>query len=189
MFKKILLLLTFFSLLTLNSAQARQGFAVGLGPVGNIFLIDTIPVLDPGVGGHVYFNYRFAEQVAFETTFLISSQDGTNVSSSDKGILLLGMPTLDLKYYFLKDDPTWDPYAVLGVGSYWVTEGSVGNATGGLGLGAQMGLGFDYYLSEQFSLGFSGIFRSIGLITDFGTPSSSTALFPFSLMGNVAFHF
>ena len=79
MFKKILLLLTFFSLLTLNSAQARQGFAVGLGPVGNIFLIDTIPVLDPGVGGHVYFNYRFAEQVAFETTFLISSQDGTNV--------------------------------------------------------------------------------------------------------------
>ncbi len=189
MFKKILWVLTLGSFFLAQKSDARQGFAVGVGPVGNIFLIDTVPILDPGVGGHVYFNYRFAEQVAFETTFLISSQDGTNVSNGDTGILFLGMPTLDLKYYFLTDDPRWDPYAVLGVGTYWVTEGSIGNATGGLGLGAQMGVGFDYYLSDQFSLGFSGIFRSIGLITDFGTPSASTALFPFSLMGNVAFHF
>ncbi|QQR79909.1 MAG: outer membrane beta-barrel protein [Deltaproteobacteria bacterium] len=187
--KKIFCAIFLLSCFIFSRAEARQGFAVGVGPVGNIFLIDTTPILEPGVGGHVFFNYRFAEQVAFETTFLISSQNGTNISKGDNGILLLGMPTLDLKYYFLKDDPAWDPYAVLGIGSYWVTEGSVGNATGGLGLGAQMGLGFDYYLSDQFSLGFSGIFRSIGLITDFGTPSSSTALFPFSLMGNVAFHF
>ena len=188
--KKFLVLLAFISALSLTPrAEARQGFAVGLGPAGNIFLIDTIPVLDPGFGGYVFFNYRFAEQFSFETSFLITTQDGTNVSKGDNGILFLGMPTFDFKYYFLKNDPKFDPYAAVGVGLYWLTEGSVGNSTGGVGLGAQLGLGFDYYVTDVVSVGFEGLFRSIGLITNFGTPSASTAIFPFSLLGNVAFHF
>ena len=89
----------------------------------------------------------------------------------------------------LKNDPRFDPYAAVGVGLYWLTEGSVGNSTGGLGLGAQLGLGFDFYITDTISTGFQGMFRSIGLITNFGTPSASTAIFPFSLQGNVAFHF
>ena len=170
-------------------SEARQGFAIGLGPIGNIYLIDTLPVMDPGIGGHVFFNYRFHEQVAFEASFFMTAQDGTNVSNGDNGILFLGMPTFDVKLYFLKDDPRFDPYAATGIGVYWLTEGSVGDSTGGIGLGAQLGLGFDYYLSDQISLGFEGVFRSIGLITNLGTPSLSTALFPYSLLGNVAFHF
>lgn len=189
--KKIMLaaLLAAASTLPLRAAEARQGFAVGLGPAGNIFLIDTIPIMDPGFGGHVFFNYRFHEQFAFETSFLITTQDGTNVSSGDNGILFLGMPTFDFKYYFLKNDPRFDPYAAVGVGLYWLTEGSVGDSTGGVGLGAQLGVGFDYYITDAISLGFQGVFRSIGLITNFGTPSASTAIFPYSLLGNVAFHF
>ncbi len=171
------------------SAEARQGFSVGLGPVGNVFLIDTIPIMDPGVGGFAFFNYRFHEQVSFEATFLMTAQDGTNVSNHDNGMLFLGMPIMDIKFYFLKDDPRFDPYLATGLGLYWLTEGSVGNSTGGVGLGSQLGLGFDYYLTEQISLGFQGVFRSIALITNLGTPSASTAIFPYSLLGNVAFHF
>ncbi len=172
-----------------RSADARQGFAVGVGPIGNIYLIDTIPVMDPGIGGHAFFNYRFQDQLAFEATFMMSTQGGANVSATDNGILFLGMPTFDLKYYFLKNDPAFDPYIAMGLGVYWLTEGSVSNSTGGMGLGAQLGVGFDYYVAEQISLGFQGVFRSIGLITNMGTPSASTAIFPYSLLGNVAFHF
>ncbi len=193
--KKVALTLLFLTTLAAglalkpNRVEARQGFAVGLGPVGNIYLIDTLPVMDPGIGGYVFFNYRFQEQFAFETSFIVTTQSGRNVSSGDNGILFLGMPTFDLKYYFLKNAPHFDPYAGVGIGLYWLTEGSTNNSTGGLGLGAQLDVGFDYYLSDVISLGFEGVFRSIGLITNFGTPSASTAIFPYTLMGNVAFHF
>lgn len=169
--------------------EARQGFTIGLGPVGNVYLVDTIPVMDPGIGGHMFFNYRFHEQVAFEASFLMTAQDGTGASAGDSGILFLGMPTLDLKYYFLTGDPRFDPYLSTGLGVYWLTEGRTEDATGGIGLGAQLGIGFDYYLNDQISLGFAGVFRSIGLITNLSTPSQSTAIFPYSLLGNIAFHF
>lgn len=189
--KKYLLILSgLLSLLLLTRiSEARQGFTVGFGPVGNIYLVDTIPVMDPGIGGHVFFDYRFQEQMAFETSFLISTQDGTNVSNNDNGILFLGMPTFDFKFYLLKNDPRFDPFVSTGVGLYWLTEGSVGNSTGGIGLGAQIGVGFDFYITDPISVGFVGNFRSIGLITNLGTPSASTAIFPYSLQGNVAFHF
>ena len=190
--KKRILMLTATAvslLVAAPAAEARQGFAVGLGPIGNIYLIDTIPIMDPGIGGHVFFNYRFQEQFAFETSFLITTQSGTNVSAGDSGILFLGMPTFDLKYYFLKNDPRFDPYVGVGLGLYWLTEGSVGNSTGGLGLGAQLDVGCDFYITSTISVGLEGVFRSIGLITNFGTPSASTAIFPYSLLGNVAFHF
>jgi hypothetical protein len=188
--KKILTIAVLMgTVLMSRPSEARQGFAVGIGPVGQIFLIDTIPIMDPGIGGHVFFNYRFAEQFSLETSFIVTTQDGTNVSAGDNGMLFMGMPTFDFKYYFLKNDPKFDPYAAVGVGLYWLTEGSTGNSTGGLGLGAQIGLGFDYYITDVVSVGFQGLFRSIGLITNLGTPSASTAIFPFSLQGNVAFHF
>jgi hypothetical protein len=176
-------------LLNGRSSEARQGFSVGFGPMGNIFLIDTQPTLDPGIGGYAFFNYRFQEQFAFETKFLLTTQDGTGTSEGDNGILLLGMPTFDLKFYLLKNDPRFDPYLATGLGLYWLTEGSDSNDSGGIGLGAQIGVGFDFYVTDTISTGFEGVFRSIGMITDLDTPSSSTAIFPYSLMGNVAFHF
>lgn len=172
-----------------KTAEARQGFAVGVGPVGNIFLIDTLPIMDPGLGGHVFFQYRFQEQLAFETTFMMTTQDGNDTVSSEGGILFLGMPTVDIKYYFLKNDPKFDPFVSTGLGLYWLTEGKLSNNTGGFGLGSQLGLGFDYYVTDTISVGFQGTFRPIALITNLGTPSGSTAIFPYSLMGNVAFHF
>ncbi len=173
-----------------SPAWGRQGFTVGMGPVGNIYLIDTVPILDPGVGGFMFFQYRFHEQVAFETSFMLNVQDGqTRTGQEDVGILFLGMPIFDVKFFLRQGDPRFDPYFATGLGMYWLTEGSRGNDTGGTGLGGQFGLGFDYYLNDIISLGFQGVFRSIALITDFGTPSQSTAVFPYSLMGSLAFHF
>lgn len=188
--KKLFLILSALTLLSsLRSAEARQGFAIGVGPLGNIFLIDTTPIMDPSIGGHFSFNYRFQDQIAFETTFFLTSQSGTNISTGDNGILFLGMPTFDIKYYLLKNDPRFDPYVATGLGVYWLTEGSISNTTGGLGLGTQLGVGFDYYFSDQVSTGFEGVFRSIGLIRNVSTPSASTAIFPYSLLANIAFHF
>lgn len=170
-------------------AQDRRGFAVGMGPVGNIYLIDTIPIMDPGIGGYTFFQYRFAEQLAFQAGFMITTQGGANVSANDDSILFLGMPTLDLKFYFLSGQPDLDPFVSLGTGFYILTEGDVSNNSGGVGVGANLGVGLDYYITSVISLGFEGVFRTIGIISDLGTPSNSTAIFPYSLMGNVAFHF
>jgi len=169
--------------------EARRGFSIGVGPIGNIYLIDTLPVMDPGIGGYTYFQYRYAEQFAFQASFFISHQNGTNVNAGDGSILLLGMPTLDLKYFLLTGDPRFDPFMGLGTGLFILTEGTIGNGTGGVGVGTNLLVGFDFYLAQQVSIGFEGVFRVIGIISDFGTPSSSTALFPYSLMANVAFHF
>lgn len=185
------LIFAFTLLLCLPSkqAEARRGFAVGFGPMGNIFLIDTIPIMDPGIGGYTYFQYRYADQFAFRAAFMISSQNGTNVNSGDNGILLLGMPTIDLQYYLRSGDPRFDPFVFIGTGAYFLTEGSISNDTGGVGVGTNIGVGFDFYMTQTVSLGFEGVFRVIGIISDTGTPSSSSAIFPYSLMGNVAFHF
>lgn len=186
-------LMTILILLSpIGLAEARQGFGIALGPVGNIYLIDTTPVMDPGVGGAMSFQYRFHEQAAFETTFLMTSQDGDTDgrgTADDTGILFLGMPIFDVKFFLFSGDPRWDPYIATGLGLYWLTEGDNSNNTGGTGLGAQLGLGFDYYVSDILSLGFQGVYRSVAIITSLGTPSSSVAIFPYSLMGNVTFHF
>lgn len=188
---KVWVLLFLIGIGTLLAApvEARRGFAIGLGPLGNIYVIDTVPVMDPGIGGYTYFGYRFIEQLAFQAGFLITTQGGTNVSAADNGILFLGMPTLDLKYYFLTGEPAFDPYVSIGTGFYILTEGNISNDTGGVGVGANLGLGVDYYLSERISIGLEGVFRTIGIISDLGTPSNSRAIFPYSLMANIAFHF
>lgn len=188
--KKFSVLLFFLSTLMITGpAEARRGFGVALGPMANFYMVGTIPVMHPGIGAFTSFQYRFAEQIAFESAFMMTSQKGRQASSGDDGILLLGMPTFNLKFYFMQNDPKFDPFATIGIGLYILTEGSTQNNSGGAGLGSELGLGFDYFLSETFSLGLSTVFRSLAVIRDFATPSNSTAIFPFSLMGHVAFHF
>jgi outer membrane protein W len=192
MYKKIILLSLLMISLLLGAAkesEARRGFAIGLGGVGNIYLIDTLPVMNPGYGGYTFFQYRFSDAFAFETGFMITNQNGTNVSAGDSGILFLGMPTIDLKFYFLQGDPRFDPFISLGTGLYILTEGKSSDDSGGIGVGTNLGVGFDYFMTPVISLGFQGVFRTIGIISDFGTPSKSAAIFPYSLMGNIAFHF
>lgn len=171
-------------------AKASGGnFSVGVGPIGNIFVVDSRPELSPGVGGFVFFDYRWSPQFSTQFTFLISDQDGTGTSAGDDNILFLGIPTFDLKFYVLRNPSRWDPYGLIGVGFFAVTEGGASNGSQAFGIGADLGVGTDFYISEKFSVGLQCIFRSIGLIDSVDGPNNGTALFPVSLMGNIAYHF
>ena len=192
--RKILFILVLFLLSTVVNKSAMAGstagnFSVGLGPVGNIFVVDSNPELDPGVGGYVYFDYRWSPQFSTQLGVLVTTEDGTGISRGDNGIEFLGIPTFDLKFFMLSSPSRWDPYALIGMGFYAISEGSTNNGTVAVGIGANLGLGFDFYITEQFSLGFATIFRSIGLIDSIGGNRNGTALFPVSILGNVAYHF
>lgn len=172
-----------------SSAQAREGMSVYITGLGNVMLVDTKPELDPGAGGGISFDYRFNQHFSIETSVMISSHDGSGNSNGDNGILLVGIPTVDLKYYLLNNDHAWDPYVGLGVGMYFTTEGTSNDNSGGVGMGAQLAVGFDYYFSDTISAGFEGTFRSIALITGGSGGNNATALLPYTLAGKIGFHF
>jgi hypothetical protein len=173
----------------LQAKTAGGNFAVGLGPMGNVYVVDSNPELDLGVGGYVFFDYRWSPQFSTQFGVAVTTQDGKGISSGDDHIEFLGIPTFDLKFYILREPTRWDPYGLIGMGVYAVTEGSNKNGTTAVGIGADLGLGTDFYITEQFSVGLAAIFRSIGLIDSTSGSNNGTALFPFSMMGNVAYHF
>jgi hypothetical protein len=180
--------------LTLIGGQAfatssAGNYSVGIGPIGNIYVVDSNPELDLGVGGYLYFDYRWSPQFSTQFGVVVTTQDGTGISAGDNGIEFLGIPTFDLKFYILSEPSRWDPYGLIGMGVYAVSEGSRNNGTWALGIGANLGLGTDFYITERISVGLAAVFRSIGLIDSTSGANNGTALFPFSMMGNVAYHF
>lgn len=170
-----------------NSA-AVGNFAVKIGPVGNIYIVDSNTQLDPGVGGYIAFDYRFHPHWSAEVGVGVTLQDGTGISAGDNNTLLLAIPTFDLKYYFLGES-RWDPYVLLGVGFYAITEGSNDNGTTAVGIGSNIGIGTDFFITERFSVGATASFRPIAFIESIGGNRNGNALFPFSLYGNFAYHF
>lgn len=183
-----LLVTSLFLFNSANAGSAAGNYTVGVGPVGNIFVVDSGPELDPGIGGYVFFDYRWSPQFSTQFSFIVTTQDGTGASNGDNSILFFGVPSFDLKFYLLSGDSRWDPYGFLGVGFYFLSEGSADNGSAAYGMGANVGLGVDYYLSEKFSLGLAAAFRSIGLIDSVGGSHNGTAEFPLSLMANFAYH-
>ena len=191
--KRTLLVLTLIASVSISSnaiaGSSGGNFSVGLGPVGNIYVVDSNPQLDPGVGGYVYFDYRWSPQFSTQLGVVVTTQDGSGISNGDNGIEFLGIPTFDLKFYIFSDPSRWDPYGLIGMGVYAVTEGTNKNGTTAVGIGANLGLGCDFYVTEAISVGLAGMFRSIGLIDSTNGANNGTSLFPFSMMGNVAYHF
>ena len=171
-------------------ASASGGnYSFGLGPIGNIFVVDSNPELSPGVGGFVFFDYRWSPQFSTQFSFLISMEDGKGRSKGDDNIDFFGIPTFDLKFFVLSTPSRWDPYGLVGVGIFLINEGSQNNGTKAFGIGADLGLGTDFYITEKFSVGLTAIFRSIGFIDSTSSGQNGTSLFPLSLMGNLAYHF
>ena len=178
---------TTYSSSSSNSA-AVGNFAIKIGPVGNIYVVDANTQLDPGIGGYIAFDYRFHPHWSAEVGVMVTLQDGTGISAGDKNTLLLGIPTFDLKYYFLGES-RWDPYVLLGVGFYAITEGSNNNGSTAFGIGSNMGIGCDFYITERFSVGVTASFRPIAFIESIGGNRNGNSLFPFSMYGNFAYHF
>lgn len=169
-----------------SAAQARQGWAVGATGMGNFFLTDSTPNLSIGPGGGIFFDYRFNQRWAIETNLFVSTHDGRENSSGDNGILLLGVPTAELKFYLRGQESRIDPYLSAGLGVFVLTEGNVDNNTGGVGMGGLFGIGADFYVLERLSLGLAAKFRPIAIIQG---NSQSAGLINFGMIGNIAFHF
>lgn len=187
--KKTIVIVAIALLLMIASKANAQYYSVGLGPVGNIFAVESSPNLGPGVGGSLFFDYRWNPQLSTQIGLLVTDEDGKGVDSGDKNIFFIGAPTLDIKYYLLSSVSRWDPYLIAGVGFYLSSEGSVTNGSLAVGVGANVGVGCDFYFNDRWSVGTTATFRSVGLIDSTSGPKAGTALFPVSLTGNVAYHF
>lgn len=187
--KRLLLFVTVAIILSSATNLRAENFTIGGGPMGNIFIVDARPELDLGVGGYLFFDYRWSPQISTQFNVIVTTENGTGISNGDRGIEFLGIPTIDLKYYLLSSESHWDPYLMAGIGVYAISEGTTSNGTFAVGFGANAGLGMDYYFTEKWSAGFAASFRSIGLIDDTSGSNNGTAIFPFSMAGNVAFHF
>ena len=187
--KKVILLLVVVVLMSVGTKAYAQYYTVGVGPVGNIFVVDSNPQLSPGIGGYLFFDYRWSPQLSTQISVMVTTEDGEGVSNGDNGIEFLGIPTFDIKYYLISSVSRWDPYLLVGVGVYAISEGSRDNGTMAVGVGANIGMGCDFYFNDRWSTGLTASFRSIGLIDSTKGTNNGKALFPVSLMGNVAYHF
>lgn len=187
--KKIITLL----LVVLVFASAKAGaenFTIGGGPVGSLYVVNANPELDPGVGGYLYFDYRWSPQISTQISILVTTQDGKGPDDGDNGIEFLSIPTFDIKYYLLSSESHIDPYVMAGIGLYAVSEGTTSNGTFAVGMGGDVGVGADYYLTEKWSLGLVASFKGIGLVDSASSGSGNgKSLFPLSFAGNVGFHF
>lgn len=163
--------------------HSAGNYAIGLGPVGNFYLTDRRPEMAPGVGALVYFDYRWSPELSTTATVMMLNQDGTDQDATQNNIVFLAIPAFDLRYYFIVSPNRWDPFALAGIGYYSVTHGAAGRGTAS-GLGAHVGGGVDYYITQRLSVGITGSFRSIALLG-----SGSTGSFPISLDGRIGFHF
>lgn len=186
-----LLLLIAVTLLSPLLAHAKSN-DITLGIIGleNFQLIESKSDLKPGAGGGAFFDYRFNSRFSISVDALASSHNGTGRSKGDNSSVMINMPAIVIKVYFLDDDQSkWDPYAGMGIGFYSMSEGSINDNTGGAGLGARVDLGFDYHLTHVLSLGLASVFNSAGLVTTLhGGPNASEALMPFTIMARLGFH-
>jgi len=176
-------------LLFISKETVAEYYTFGIGPVGNIFVVDSNPNMGAGVGGMLFFDYRWSPQLSTQVSVIVTTEDGKGPSSGDKGIEFLGIPTFDVKYYLVSSVSKWDPYIMVGVGVYAISEGTKKDGTFAIGIGANTGVGVDYYLADKWSLGLAASFRSIGLIDSTKGSNAGKAIFPLSLSGNVSFHF
>lgn len=177
-----LLILTLFA----QTSFAKVGPSVGLMALGNFFLTESQPDLKIGPGGGLLFDYRFNQHWSVETDLFFSLHSGKGTFTGDKNIYLIGAPTFELKFYPRSRENSLDPYLLAGFGVYVLTEGTLDQNRGGVGVGGNFGMGVDFYLLERLSLGLAAKFRPIAVIQG---NSQSTGLINFGMIGNLIWHF
>lgn len=169
-------------------AAWAENMSIGVGSAGLFHFIEGNPQLDPGLGGHVYFDYRFAQQVSTQVTVRVTTQQGRGTNAGDRDVLYFALPTVAFKYYFLESSQRVDPYAQLGVGLHMTSEGSRADGTMAFGFGGNAGVGLDFYVTPSFSLNAAATFDSIGMVGSTGA-NNGAGLFPLTAVGGLAYHF
>ncbi len=186
--RKIFLLAIVGSLCAIMHTAHAENMSVGVGPSGHFYFVNGNPALSTGLGGHIFFDYRWAPQISTQFSVNVTTQDGKRANSGDNDLLLFSIPTVDFKYYFLKSGGRFDPYGLLGVGFFLISEGSRSDGTFAVGFGADAGAGIDFYLTPTLSTNLAAVFHSIGMIGALKGDNGS-GLFPFATTGSLAFHF
>lgn len=171
------------------SAETYINKTIGANVYGSITLVDTLPEVNMGIGGGMYFDYRFNERFSLMVEGFFTTQDGVGRSAADGSIELIAVPATTFKLYFLNESPKFDPYFGIGVGLYYLTEGRVDDNTGGFGIGAQVEVGVEYHVMENVVAGVGGTFRSIGLVNSLSGPANATVYMPYTLFGRVGYRF
>ena len=162
---------------------------IGGNIYGSIQLADTLPVVDPGIGGGMFFDYRFNDRFSLMIESFFTSQDGAGRSKGEGTIYFVSTPDLTFKVYILKGQPRIEPYIGIGVGFYWLTEGSASNNTGGFGIGAQVEAGVEYSLTDNLMLGAGGTYRSVGILNSLSGNANATTYMPYTLFGRIGYRF
>lgn len=156
---------------------------------GSIQLVDTLPTLDLGIGGGVFFDNRFNDRFSIAIESFAVTQDGKGASSAENSIEFLAIPTATIKLYLLGATTKLDPYVGIGIGLYLLTEGEVDNSSFGLGLGAQIETGLDYLITDTLTLSVGGVYRSVGLLNSFSGTANATTYMPYTLFGRIGYKF
>lgn len=190
-FLKVLLFLVLLAVFVPNArAQdyVSQGYkTVGGSIYGSIQLVDTLPVVDLGIGGGLFFDYRFNDRFSLMVEGYFTSQDGTGRSLGEGSIWAMAVPAVTLKIFILNNMPRLDPYFGIGVGLYALTEGNVDNTTSGVGLGAQVETGVEFTVAENLILAVGGTYRSVGLINSLSGSANATTYMPYTLFGRIGY--
>lgn len=156
---------------------------------GSVQLVDTLPTLDPGIGGGVFFDNRFNDRFSIAIEAFAITQDGDGASGAENSIEFLGIPTATIKLYLLGATSKFDPYIGIGIGVYALTEGSIDNSSFGLGIGAQIETGLDYVLTDTLALSVGGVYRSVGLLNSLSGTANATTYMPYTLFGRIGYKF
>ncbi|OVE81321.1 hypothetical protein BVY03_03815 [bacterium K02(2017)] len=186
-----IILLLIFSLFSFNSHAEGDYYnkTIGGNIYGSIQLVDPLPVVDLGIGGGMFFDYRFNQRFSIMLESFFTTQDGKGRSSGEGSIEFLAIPVTTFKVYILSDSQRLEPYFGLGVGFYALTEGDISNNTGGYGLGAQVEIGVEFNVADNLMVGVGGTYRSVGLITSLSGNANATSYMPFTMFGRIGYRF
>lgn len=186
-------LLTFFACFCLFSplAQAYGDYnkTIGVSVYGSIPLVDTLPEMDLGIGGGMFFDYRFNERFSLMIEGFFTTQDGKGRSNGEGNINMIAVPEITFKAYILNNASRIDPYIGVGVGLYALTEGSASNSTGGFGVGANIEVAMEINIADNLMGAVGGTFRSVGIINSLSGTANASAIMPYTLFGRIGYRF
>jgi len=193
MSRKSLLLLVFSVLLIFPlTSYAYDGYSnktIGVNVYGSVPLVDTNPILELGIGGGMFFDYRFNERFGIQLESFFTTQDGKGTSAAEGSIEFVAIPAATFKIFILSELERIDPYFGVGIGFYWLTEGSIANNSAGFGLGAQIEVGLEFLVAQNLMMGVGGTYRSVGLINTLSGTANATTYMPYTLFGRIGYKF
>lgn len=164
-----------------------SGLYVGGGPAGALVLQQSggPELLDNGGGLTLFVGLRINPRLALELGWLGTFHNPAEVYGDIDYLVLNGF-TGDAKVYFGESGQTAEPYLQGGLGLYLLDSTYFGAQS--VGSGFQLGGGYDFFLSQQVSVGVRALYRGIAM----GPPDrnrNDTFLSAVTLDGNLKIDF